>query len=81
MDVVLLRSFFGWCTVLNVGLLVFTALVLSLGRDWVYRMHSRFYPLPRDTFNVVIYSFIGVYKIVVIVFNLVPYIALSIIGQ
>ena len=33
-----------------------------------------------ETFNAVIYGFLGVYKIVFISFNLVPFIALSIIG-
>ena len=43
-------------------------------------MHSRWFPMPRQTFNVVIYSFLGVYKIAVFVFNLVPYVALLSVG-
>ena len=46
----------------------------------VYRLQSRFFPIPRETFNVVIYSFLGLYKIFVIVFCLVPYLALLILG-
>jgi len=36
--------------------------------------------MPRETFNVVIESFLGVYKIAVFVFNLVPYVTLLIVG-
>ncbi len=35
--------------------------------------------MPRETFNVVLYSFIGVYKLLVFVFCVVPYLALLII--
>jgi len=71
-----------WCTILNVAFLVLSFLVVAFGfgSDFVYRMHSKWFPMPRETFNVVIYSFIGVYKIFVFVFNIVPWIALTIIG-
>jgi len=48
--------------------------------DWVYRMHSKWFPLSRETFDVAIYSFLGLFKIVFFVFNAVPYLALLIIG-
>jgi hypothetical protein len=46
----------------------------------VYRTQSKWFPLPRETFNVVIYSFLGLFKIVFLVFNVVPYVALLIVG-
>jgi len=36
--------------------------------------------LPRETFSAVFYSFIGMYKIIVFVFNVVPWAVLAIIG-
>ncbi|MFH1487113.1 MAG: DUF6868 family protein [Chloroflexota bacterium] len=36
--------------------------------------------MPRETFNVAIYSFMGLFKVFVFVFNLVPYVALVIVG-
>jgi hypothetical protein len=36
--------------------------------------------MPRPTFTVVFYSFIGLFKIFFLFFNLVPYLALLIIG-
>lgn len=35
--------------------------------------------MPRETFNAIIYAFIGLVKVVILVFNLVPYVALLII--
>jgi len=79
MDIQSLTEFFKWCTVINGALLTISSLLLAFGQDWVYRLHSRLFPMKRDAFTVVIYSFIGFYKIIFIAFNLIPYIALAII--
>ena len=80
MDMQTLTSFFMWCTIINTGILFFLALVYLLAPNLAYRLQSRFIPISRETFNVVFYSFIGFFKVVVLVFNVVPWIALLIIG-
>lgn len=65
---------------MNAILLVLAFLITSYAGDWVYRMHSRSFPIPREAFNVVIYSFMGLLKIFVLMFNLIPYLALLILG-
>ena len=79
MDTQALTSFFMWCTVLNGGLLILWTLFLMIAPDLVYRTQSKWFPIPRETWNVVIYLFLGLFKIFFLVFNLVPYVALSII--
>jgi hypothetical protein len=37
--------------------------------------------MPREVFDVVLYSFLGLYKIVILVFNFVPYVALRIVEK
>ncbi len=80
MDLDTVRAFFMWCTIVNGALLVLSFLICACAGDLVYRMHSKLFPMSRETFNVVIYSFIGLLKIFVITFNLVPYVALLIVG-
>lgn len=80
MEIQLLRAFFGWCTVINGGLLIFSFLICVLGGDWIYRMHSRWFPISREAFHLAIYCFIGGMKILVLLLNLTPYLALSILG-
>jgi len=80
MAIATVKDFFMWCTILNVALLAFSALFLSLANAWVYKMHTRSFPLSREAFNAIIYSFLGLYKVLIIVFNLVPYLALSILS-
>ena len=80
MDIQTLTMFFKWCTIINGGILILWA-VFSIGApDLVYRVQSKWFPIPRETFNVVIYSFLGLFKIVFLVFNFVPYMALLIVG-
>ncbi len=81
MDIQTLTTFFMWCTIINGALFIFWSLLLMLIPDRVYRTQSRWFPMPRETFNVVIYSFLGLFKIVYLVFNVAPYIALHIIWR
>jgi hypothetical protein len=79
MDIQTLTAFFMWCAVMNGGLLVLWTIVLIVAPDLVYRTQSKWFPIPRETFNVVIYSFLGLFKLVFLVFNVVPYVVLMII--
>ena len=80
MDIQTLTTFFMWCTIMNGGLLILSSLILVFAGDFVYRLHSKWLPMPRETFNVVIYSFLGLFKIIWLVFNVVPYVALMVSG-
>ena len=80
MDIQTLTRFFMWCTIINVAMLILSSIMLMLLADMVYRIHSKLFSIPREAFNVAIYSFLGLFKIVVIVFNVVPYVALLIVG-
>jgi len=79
MDIAMLTKFFMWCTILNLGLLMFLFLIVAFTGDFVYKMHSKWFPMPRETFNVVLYSFLGGYKIIVFAFNVMPWAVLVII--
>ena len=80
MDVQTLTRFFMWCIIINGGLYVFWAITWILAPDLVYRTQSRWFPISRETFNLVYYAFLGLFKIVFLVFNVVPYAALLVIG-
>ena len=80
MDVETIRAFFMWCTIINMALLIISFLFCASIGNFIYRFHGKWFPMPRETFNVVLYSYLGIYKIFIIVFNLVPYVALLIVG-
>jgi hypothetical protein len=80
MDIETIRAFFMWCTIINGSLFILAFLITAFAGDWVYRLNSAWYRIPRDTFNMVIYCFIGLFKLFVVTFNVVPFLALLIIG-
>ncbi|MDD5597472.1 MAG: hypothetical protein PHV82_05980 [Victivallaceae bacterium] len=81
MTIQTLTAFFMWCTIINAALLVISSLIVLLMADWIYNFHSRLFAIPREAFDIIIYSFLGFFKIMIFIFNLVPWIALSIIGS
>jgi hypothetical protein len=80
MDMETLTRFFMWCTILNGALLLLWTPIALWGQDWVYRLHTRWFNIDRRTFSALFYAFLGVFKIFFIVFSLVPYIALLLLG-
>ena len=81
MDYKVIRAIFKWCTIINGGLLIMGSLLIRFAPDWVFGMHHKWIPITEDSFHVAIYVLLGFFKIMVIVFNLVPYVALVIIGN
>ena len=80
MDIHTLTEVFKWCTIINGGLFALSLIILTAAPNWVYRTQSKFFPMPRETFNVMLYGLIGLYKIVFLVGNVIPFIALKIAG-
>jgi len=79
MSIYQVREILMWCSIINVGLMIAMFLILWLGRDWVYKMHSRSFRMTESQFNVVVYSFLGMYKLFIYFFNIIPFIAISIV--
>jgi hypothetical protein len=81
MDIRTLRAFFKWCTIINVALFVVSAIMILAASDFIYSAHGQLFHMPREAFDVVLYAFLGLYKIAILVFNLAPYVALRIIEK
>jgi len=80
MSIAMAREALLWCTVINYGVLVVWWLVFLLAHDWMYRLHGRWFHLSMDQFDALHYVGMGLFKIGILLFNLVPYIALRIVG-
>lgn len=80
MTIETLTSFFKWCTILNAAILIYSSLFLCFAPGFVYRIQSKWYAISRETFDIIAYSYLGLFKVLFIVFNLVPYLALVIIA-
>ncbi len=80
MNLQTLTQFFLWCTILNGILLLLWSGAFMLAPDLVYRTQSKWFSISREHFDIIFYAFLGVFKIVFLVFNVVPLLALLIIG-
>ena len=80
MSIELLRCFFGWCTIINMGLLIFALVIVLLCRKKVFEIHGKMFKLTEQQFNVTWYAMLAFLKICVFVFNVVPYVALVIMS-
>jgi len=80
-DIRQLTDFFLWCTLINAGILIIWASFCVFAPDFLYRVQSPWFPMPRERFDILIYGFLGVFKIFFLVFNLTPYLALLIMGR
>jgi hypothetical protein len=80
MTVEIISDVLAWCSVINVGLLLFWVLWLKLAHDFVYRVHGKWFKLSEERFAEIHYTGMLVFKIFIFLFNIVPYLALRIVG-
>ncbi len=80
MSLVLARSFLLWCTVINYGVLIVWFLLFTCAHDWLQRLHGRWFHLSPEHFDAAHYLIIAIYKIGIVLFNLVPFVVVSILA-
>ena len=68
-----------WCTVINYALLMVWFGVFVFAHDWLYRLHSRWFKISVPQFDAVNYGGMAVYKIGVMLFCLVPLVAMHLV--
>ncbi|WP_415244130.1 DUF6868 family protein [Zhongshania sp.] len=76
MDIFLRSSFLKWCCIINFSCLVFSSLAISMMPGAIYRVHSQLFNLTRQSFNTQVYQFLGIYKVLILIFNFAPFLAL-----
>jgi hypothetical protein len=75
-----IRAVFAWCTVINMGLLIWWWLFFVLAHDWMYRCHCKWFKLSEERFDAIHYGGLAIFKLGIFMFNLVPYLAMRIVG-
>ena len=76
MELEVLKDFFLWSTVVATGLYLWTVLFCIFGREFAFKIHNKLFDVPRESFSLILYCFLGFFKISVIVLFFVPYLAL-----
>ncbi len=76
-----MRHFLLWCAAFNYAVLLLWFLVFALARGWLFRLHTRWFKLSIESFDRIHYAGMAVYKIGILLFNLVPYAALWVLSS
>ncbi len=76
----LIQAFLGWCSIINIGLLLFSAIFVILLRDQVSTLHAKIFNLNKEDVFRAYFQYLAQYKILIIVLNIVPYFALKIMN-
>ena len=71
-----LRILLGWCSVINMMILLVWFLAFVFARNLVFKMHTRWFRISEERFDEIHYTMMGYYKMAAILFNLAPYLAL-----
>jgi hypothetical protein len=67
-------------TIINVVALILSSVLVMVLKNILCRMHARVFGIKEDEVALVTYGYLGAYRLLVLVFNIVPYISLSLIG-
>jgi hypothetical protein len=71
-----IRNLLLWCTGINYLILFIWFGVFVFAHGWMHRMHGRWFKLSVVTFDTIHYAGLAVYKIGILLFNLVPLLGL-----
>lgn len=71
-----LTEFFKWMTIINIGLLLFSTFAVMALKSLMVNMHTKLFGVSETQISVAVYAYLGLFKVLIIVFNIVPYIAL-----
>jgi hypothetical protein len=73
MDVQQLQHFLGWSLVINFSLLVFISVMIIFFKGLILKIHGSLFDMEKKELNILYVNFISNYKLLIIIFSLVPY--------
>ena len=72
-----LTNFFAWCSIINLCILAFAGLFIILFRDYIMNIHSKMLGINSGDLPKLYFKYFANYKIGILLFNIVPYLALK----
>lgn len=70
-------SFLGWCSVINIGVLILSSALLITFKQTISNIHSKLFGLDKEILPLAYFQYLGNYKIAIFILNIVPYTALK----
>lgn len=75
----MIRSFLLWCAIVNYAILLIWFFAFTAAHDFIYKLHTKWFRLSKERFDFLHYGGMAVYKIGILLLNVIPLIALWIV--
>ncbi|WP_299984361.1 DUF6868 family protein [uncultured Ruegeria sp.] len=72
-----LTTVFGWMTVLNIAVLLFSTIMVLALQDWIADVHGRMFQLEQADIKRAYFRYLANYKMLALIFCLIPWLALK----
>ncbi len=72
-----LTTFFGWMSVINIGLLLFSTVMIVTLQDRIANFHSKLFHMGHPNLKQAYFRYLAKYKLLTVVFCIVPWLALK----
>jgi len=73
-------EFFGWCTIINIGIYLLTVVSLTLFRSMVLRVNTKIFAISEEDVSRMSFQYVAAYKLAITVLCFAPYVALKIMS-
>ena len=78
-NVIQLSEIFGWMSLINIGLLSIASLALVWMKDRISAIHGSLFGVDPAALKVLYINYLAHYKVLIFMFNVVPYIVLKVL--
>jgi len=73
-------TFFGWMTVVNLGIYLISVIALASMRGFAYRINAKIFGISEDDIATISVQYVAAYKVLIAVFCLAPWLALKLMA-
>lgn len=76
----LFTAFFGWCSVINIALLLLATVFISAFNRFTKTINAKMFNVSMTELDIIYFSYLAYYKLGILIFNIVPYVALKLMA-
>lgn len=81
MSISQLTELLGWAAILNMAMLMVASVSLLLFKDRISAIHSKMFGLDKQELPALYFQYLANYKVLTLVFFMVPYFSLKLMGN
>lgn len=75
-----ITEFLGWATIINLGFLCITTISIVWMRDFIITTHSKLLNIKKESLPELYFNYLASYKSLALIFCVVPYLSLKVMG-